>query len=379
MPSSLLICIFAAVVIGIITFEILSLSHINDHIAFRCEANMSLAEPDEVITLSFRVRNTSFLPLMFVGFSVLLDDAAEIHEDEEWIKKYSHGGLFGNMFAFDFFLMPHRTYRGKLHFSFKERGVQRIGRIYLETGDYLGFKSRVDSFDIVKNKVVCTARYCDDAPEIMAMGGFLGDISVRRFICEDPSLVLGYREYTGTEPLKSVSWTQTAKTGRLMVKKHDFTVDTDVAVVFDIEQAEKAVAERCFSLLRTVCDVLEEAHIPYSVHSNGDVFDIEKGGGRQHKFAVHHRIGISRFIKLRRFSDLVDQCIHAGKGRKGCIVITPKLTKEISAGISRLDRASDVPTFVLTGELPVDTPAPGDNPSPGDKPASGLDGKGAAA
>ena len=369
----------AAVVIGLIVLEALSLSGKHDRIVFRCEPNMTLTEPDEVITLSFTVRNTHFLPRMLVGFSILLDDAAEIRESQEWIEKYSHGGLFGNMFSRDFFLMPHSTFRGKLHFSFKERGVHRIGRIYLETGDFLGFKSRVNSFDIAKNRVVCTARFCEDAPQFRAMGGFFGEISVRRFICEDPSLVLGYREYTGTEPLKSISWTQTAKTGHLMVKKHDFTVDTDVAVVFDVENVDTAVAERCFSLLRTVCDMLEEIRIPYSVLSNGDVFDIEKGGGRQHKFEVHRRIGVSRYIKVKSFTALVDHCIHSGNGRKGCIVIVPKMTPENKVGISNLDIASDVPSIVLSGELPDYEPAAGSKPAAADKPGIELEGKGDAA
>ena len=352
MPVELIIIIIAAVVLGLAAIEIMSLSKKFDKLVFRCDMNMSLSEPDEVITLTFRVRNASILPVMSVGFSVLFDDEVEVRENEEWLEKHSQGGLFGNMFSFDFFLMPHRTYRGKIRFSLKERGLHRIGKVYLERGDFLGFKSNVKSYDIAQ-RIVCTARYCDDEPEVRALGGFIGDISVRRFICEDPSLVLGYREYTGAEPLKSISWMQTAKTGMITVKKHDFTVDTDVAVVFDIEFADKPAAERCLSLLRTVCDILENAKIPYAVYSNGDVFEVEKGSGRQHNFTIQRRIGLSRFVKYKRFSELVSRVLSGG-ARRGCIVITPRLTPESASCIAQLDAASDAPCFVLTGDPPAE-------------------------
>ncbi len=351
MPVSLIIAIIFVVVSGLVALEIISLTGRADKLVYACDVNMSLCEPDELVTLTFRVRNASLLPVMYAGFSVLFDDVIEVRESDEWLAKHSQGGLFGNMFSFDFFLLPHRTFRGSIRFSVKERGLHRIGRVYIERGDFMGFKSRVRSFDISK-QMICTARPCEDEPEIKALGGFLGDISVRRFICEDPSLVLGFREYTGSEPLKSISWTQTAKTGALMVKKHDFTVDTDVAVVMDIKFTERPVAERCLSLLRTVCDALESARIPYAVYSNGDIFEIEKGGGRTHNFAVQLRIGLSRFVKYSSLPDLVSHVASSGGSKRGCIFITPKLEPETSACIAMLDASSGAPTFVLTGELP---------------------------
>ena len=51
--------------------------------------------------------------------------------------------------------------------------------------------------------------------------------------------MLGYRGYTGREPLKDISWKQTAKLGELMVKNHDFTVDVDTAILVDMEPTDK--------------------------------------------------------------------------------------------------------------------------------------------
>ena len=51
--------------------------------------------------------------------------------------------------------------------------------------------------------------WADSSADVLS--GFLGDVSVRRFIYEDPVLTTGFREYTGREPMKHISWTQSAR------------------------------------------------------------------------------------------------------------------------------------------------------------------------
>ena len=349
MPLTLLILLIIGVLAAMITAEVLSLTVGIKKVAFRCELNMSLTEPDEVATITYRVRNTSLLPIGFLSFSFLFDEAVEVREDDEWLERHRSGGLFGNMFSFDGFLMPRRVLKGRVHFSLRERGRHNLGKVYIEVGDLLGFKTKVKSLDI-PGSMICTARLIDSEPDISALGGFLGDISVRRFIMEDPSLVLGFREYTGNEPMKSISWLQTAKTGRLMVKKHDFTVDTDVAVLMDIEQVDKNTAERCLEILRTVCERLETLRIPYAVHSNGDIFEVEKGGGRAHSFDVQRRIGVSKFVKYKDFASTCRREAIAGRGSRGVIVIAPALDVRTREAISAVETATDIKACVLTGE-----------------------------
>jgi hypothetical protein len=252
------------------------------------------------------------------------------------------------MYTVDTFLLPHRVFRGTVHLSFRERGCHMPGRIYVETGDLLGLRTKLRSFDLPFS-VICTAAPAEEQPELRPLGGFLGDISVRRFILEDPSILLGYREYTGYEPMKAISWLQTARTGHLMVKQHDFTVDTDVAVLVDLEACKKAVAERCLSLARTVCDELERLRIPYVVLSNGDLYARQKGVGRVHNFEIQRRIGLCRFLRRQAFPRLLSRCAAEGAG-KGYIVIVPALCEEIEAGVRLLRSASGAQVCVLTGK-----------------------------
>lgn len=344
----MLIGIAISIILVFIALEALSLSQNLKHLAFRCDVNMDLTEPDEEATLIYRLSNTARWPMMFVSFSLNFNESVEVRESEEWIERHHSGNFFNRSYTVDTYIPARSSVKGRIRFSLKQRGHHEIGRVYIEVGDFLGLKTRVTSYEITK-RVVCTAAPCEDEPDIVALGGLMGDISVRRFICEDPSLVLGYREYTGAEPLKSISWTQTAKTGILTVKKHDFTMDTDVSVIVDIERTEKEIAERCFSLVRTACDWLEEQKIPYALHSNGDLFSTEKGVGRTHCFEIQRRIGISQFVRYLSFEELVER-ISRGSGSRGYIIIAPCRSDEIAALAKKLRENAGTSVCVLTGE-----------------------------
>lgn len=349
MPLSLLIILLAGALCGLLAAEIFSLVRDNRRITLRCEVNMNLTEPDEVVTLTYVVQNTSRFPMPFVSFCFHFPEQLQVQENEAWKEAHSVGGAFANMYSFDACLPPHRGLRGKLRFTLKERGLYELGKVYIETGDFLGFHSKVRSF-FLPQRIVCTARALPEKPALAPLGGFLGDISVRRFILEDPSLILGYRGYTGTEPMKRISWLQTARTGQLMVKNHDFTVDTDVAVLVDLEHCQKSVAERCLSLVRNVCDLLEDLRIPYAVLSNGDLFATEKGSGRRHNFEVQRRVGLSRFVRYRSFASLAAQWNRPGFSQRGCIVIAPSAAPELTQTLTRLESASGTQVCLLIGE-----------------------------
>ena len=55
---------------------------------------------------------------------------------------------------------------------------------------------------------------------------------------------------------------QTAKTGQLIVRQNDFTVDRNVSILVNMEFAPLPQLERCMELLRSVCEELEEQRIP---------------------------------------------------------------------------------------------------------------------
>ena len=317
-------------------------------LSVRFSADMDLVEPGEIITLRYTVSNTGRLPLLFVGFGLQLDDAVAVREEEAWSSRHVTRAFSGTRVDYRFYLMPGRRYSGKLHVSLKRRGVVDLGQYYVETGDLLGLRPTVRSRDIGV-RVVCTAPRAElTCPE--THGGLLGDVSVRRFIHEDPSMLIGYRDYTGREPMKQISWFQTAKAGKLTVRVNDHTVGRNVTLLVNMESASPGVSERCLSLTRTVCEQLETGKVPYAMVSNGDLQSLPEGLGRGHLHFILRRIGVSRLAGYRSFASLVDRCVARRQGGDSYIVITPALTAAGQAALRRLQSASDIRVCVLFGE-----------------------------
>ena len=344
-PGPILAVVLAFAVLAAFLAELHSLLRWNARAVLRCQLDMRLTEPGELVTLSYRLGNTAPWPLTTVSVTFRFDSAVEILEED---RTEGAGNDARSIYTVDTSLGPHRLCRGSVRLRFRERGYHALGRAYVETGDFLGLRTVIRAFDLPLS-MVCTAKSVEDRAELEPLGGFLGDVSVRRFILEDPSMILGCREYSGVEPMKDISWLQTARTGRLMVKQHDYTVDTDVAVLVDVEAVKKPLAERCLSLVRTVCDELEQRRIPYVVLSNGDLHSGPKGSGRLHNFEIQRRIGMARFVRRLGFGHVLAHCV-ADSARRGYIVVAPGQSRELTAGLTRLRAASGMPICVLLGK-----------------------------
>lgn len=341
------IVVFALLVAAAV-MEVLSLGPNARKLRVDYETDLSLAAPGEVITLRYRIYNLSPLPKLFCSVSFYFGDSAVICEPEEWKARYARRTTAGVSVQRHMALLPHTSVSGKVRFSLTERGVHPVGKLYLETGDFLGFRSTVVSKEAEKT-VVCTARLLDEEPEMQTLGGVLGEISVRRFIHEDPTMIVGYRDYTGREPMKKISWTATAKAARLMVKENDFTVDTNVAVVVNMQDPNRARMERCLSLARTACECLEEHKIPYALLSNGDLSSMEEGLGKGHIFAILRKIGVSRLGVYESFRSLAERCVKERRDNRSYIVITPTPDPESEAVLRLLQQHSDCELCVLYG------------------------------
>ena len=312
-------------------------------VSFSLDAKLS--EPGEIVTLRYTVQNTSLFPMLYVGLTLRLDPVFTPDEGEEFMRRHTNTDFTGTQINHHFFLAPKRRFSGKLRFSVKQRGLYDLGKYYLELGDFLGLKPqlRTGSLDL---RIICTAAPCEP-PAIQALGGELGNVSVRRFLFDDPTMVLGYRDYSGREPLKQISWNQSAKAGRLIVRQNDFTTDRTAVVIVNIDPTYRKLMERCLSMTSSVCQLLEKEKIPYSMMSNGDLHSLTEGLGTSHLFSIQRRIGLSSHTGYVGFSSVVSDCIRMKKPGRTHIVITPELDEDTRTEIRRLAWYTDREPVVL--------------------------------
>jgi uncharacterized protein (DUF58 family) len=330
--------IIVGLVAAVLVMEFVVSPRSSDHLLYKYSFDTQLAEPGEKIVYTEKLMNNWFLPVIYAALAVSLPEGAVI------------AGTNSNSGAYRLSLLPHRSKRRTLIFTLPKRGVYTGARYFVETGDFLGFRSRVVSCKI-PDKITVMPKKCEDEQVIQTLGGYMGDISVRRYIIEDPVLTMGFRDYTGHEPMKKISWTQSARTGRLVVKNNDFTVDVNIAVILNMESGTSEEKEKSLEIVRTVCEKLEEKRIPYQFISNGDLEDRKAGFGRKHFGALMTDLGKSELFSYISFDALIDQCIRERKRDREYIIVSPPLTAENRVSIGRLKKCSDHEPCVLEAEV----------------------------
>ncbi len=330
--------VFLGLAAAVVVMQFVVSPRIPGHLRYQSGFDAELAEPGEGITYTGRLVNTWFLPAVYVSFAVLLPEGAVI------------AGRSGNHESYRLCLLPHHGSRHTLLFTLPRRGVYRGGRTFLETGDFLGFRSRVLS-DRIDGSITVMPRKCQEEKVVRTLGGYIGDISVRRFIIEDPVLTIGLRDYTGREPMKKISWPHSARAGRLMVKDSDYTVDVNVAVVLNMASGTVEEKEKSLEIVRTVCEQLEERRIPYRFLSNGDVASRREGFGRTHLRALMTDLGRSELVSYTSFDVLIDRCIRERKNNRSYILVSPPLSAENRASLGRLVKYCSLEPCVLEAEV----------------------------
>ena len=338
------ILIFLIVVI-ILVVEAVSLWGNKRSLLVDFDVDTTLVEPGEAATLYYTVQNPYRLPLLFAGFSLFFRTDVTVCEDKEFCRVHVSKSDAGTKVTHHFYLPSRGKFSGKVRIALTGRGLHELGRYFIETGDFLSLYPIIWS-DQISKKIICTSEKCS-TEELEFPGGEIGDISVRRFILDDPTMLLGYREYTGREPMKQISWKQTAKVGKLMVRQNDYTTDRSAVVMVNMYSSLRPQLEDCLKIVRTVCEQLEESKIPYELMSNGDLLSLPEGIGREHLFFILRRLGLSRLAGFNTFNHLVERCVRRRRSNCCYIVITPAVGPEIKAMIERLGRYTDSRPIVV--------------------------------
>ena len=313
-----------------------------------------LAEPDQPVTWSATVDNYSRLPIPFVRLVQIFPNGAHSEEDLQWWNACCEKILFSWYCEYHMTLRGQSSVARKVRLSFTHRGVYQIGDYRLSAGDLLGF--REEKCHGVGQKVVVMPCHSCQQTAIDAVGGFLGDVSVRRFILEDPILTTGFRDYTGREPMRAISWTRTAQSGMLQVKQYDYTAEHHVVVLLNVEGATEEELEECLRLTRSVCEMLEQRKIPYAFRTNGNlpgpmgkIQTLVEGLGEQHLNTILYGLGGADHTCFHSFRTLTRHTLKNRNSSDAYIVITPDDKGEVSTCLHKLSNAVGAPVCVLKG------------------------------
>ena len=292
-----------------------------------CRFSVRMAEIGESFSIVVTLTNRSRMFLPFLRFQIQLPQGISARRKEGASPQAKDGEAVSGTT----WLGPRQRFEKQVSASANARGRYLIRELRVSGGDFLGLSEYAQSFGW-GGEIIVPPREAPEQAVDTFFGGFLGDVSVSRFLFEDPVLTLGYREYTGREPMKMISWAQSARLGSLMVKNFDYTLEPSVCVMLNVDDASAAPEdlERCFSLTRSVCRKLEDQGVKYAFRTNARIaggmdawYAINEGLGQRHFQGILEGLGRATCAAAFPCRQLVEQTAGSHSAGSGIIFVTP--------------------------------------------------------
>lgn len=257
------LCVLLILGIGL---ELYSILDGLKHISFDYYPEESQVEQEKPVTVTAEVTNSGMMPIAYVRAEISYPVGAVLPEGMA-AKKEQFAQTVDTVFR----LWGRQQVRRKLTVQFIKRGVHHFKGAVVHRGDFLGLQLASEQF--VQHRQILVFPKCLDRQDLRsAMGAFYGDMIARRHLLQDPILTMGVREYTGREAMKTISWSQSARRGQLMVREFDYTRDLSCTVLLAADGIMPTSEQRldlCCSMVRTVCQELCQRNVNVAFYTNG--------------------------------------------------------------------------------------------------------------
>lgn len=220
----------------------------DDKLGYTAKLEKNEVTEGEEVEFTEELRNDKRLPLPFVKTEIIIPSCLDLGTGEPESKE----GLCYVPSVFS--LKGRERCIRKRKIKCGRRGVFEIGSSSLYGGDLFGLASF--SLPLIQNESLTVLPSPLDTEDFFPNSKLLyGDLSVRRFICPDPFMISGAHEYTGREPLNTLFWSATAKTGRLMAVNKDFTTSSRLLILLTFQRRDDIITAASDG----VCELLIKA------------------------------------------------------------------------------------------------------------------------
>lgn len=215
------------------------------------------------------------------------------------------------------------------------RGYFQLGPTVLETGDLLGLHRNY--------RIASEPQYVLVLPKLVPLQGMnvssrrpMGELHIHDRVMEDPTQMVGIREYRAGDSLNRIHWRATARTGKLHTRVFQPTCIQGAMLVLDMHndtnptRNEPVRTDLAVSTAASVAHTLYLMNQPFGLVSNGrDAADRVRQRQQERDFLDRNsvRAGVEMSVKSDRLRPVV---VDARTG--------PEQFSEIHRTLARLER-----------------------------------------
>ena len=334
--------------VGFYCLEKYSSKHAFRGIGYDIKPSRTLVEADEEFILETTISNAKWLPLDFLRLGELLPENISLSGETSSLVRTQRGTARVDCTYLGSYEELKRTCKA----SMPGRGVYFFWGATLSAGSISGFTEVTKEFHLTR-EIVVKPKPIESIELYRQLGKFVGEHSVNIFLYEDPILTIGFRDYTEHDPMRAISWKQTARFGKLMVKKFDHTLDLTTTVLLNTA-ANPEELELLLSMTRTVCDFLEAAEIPYRLVTNasigGRARSVPDGLGADHLAAALGLLGRVSQNARENFREILAKVAKGAEQGRAHILLTPELSADVTPFLYKLRARTGRNVLILTPE-----------------------------
>ena len=339
-------------IVGLYILERYSIKNAFRGVGYDIKPSKTLLEVDEEFILETTIINDKGLPLDFLRLGELLPDQISLSDETFRIEATQRGSALVDVTYLRSREELKRTWRA----SIMRRGVHFFWGATLTAGSFSGLSETTKEFRLTR-EVVVPPKPIESLELNRQLGRFIGEHSVNIFLYEDPILTIGFRDYTEHDPMRAISWKQTARFGKLMVKKFDHTLDLTTSVMLNADAMPDEL-EVLLSMTRTVCDFLEATKVPYRLVTNASIGGsartplVPDGLGSDHLRAVLRLLGgVSQNTIYESFKEMLAKTAKGAEHGRAHILLTPKLSPSIDPFLHKLRARTGRNVLILTPDM----------------------------
>ncbi len=185
-------------------------------------------------------------------------------------------------------LMPYRQLCRRFKVTYNHRGMYAISSVGISTRDV--FYNYNLAYDIpCSTQIYVYPSYSTNSQLAAPFSRLMGEAVNNRFLYEDPFEFKGIQEYTGTEPMKKINWSVSARSGRLMVNNYYNTNSRHITIFLDIFNdqiwRQDELSEENIRICRNYLENFVKNNVPVTIVTNGidavdgNVISFEEGMG----------------------------------------------------------------------------------------------------
>lgn len=261
------IIVLIGILIAVFLVEVIYYNrHALDDLRLKVDFSKNIAKYGEDIELIEVAENKKRLPLPFIILKFETPREIRFYDTE---KTSTTDFIYReDMLTMKAFSKHTRRIKAKC----TKRGYYVFPRVGITTSDLFLVERFTKEFENQASLIVLPEVQKTGITDILT-SVTLSELQCRRTLLTDPFSLAGIREYGPNDPMKSINWKASAKTGELMVNRNASTCAQRVHIFVNLEKynlkGSKSLLEKSISLAYTYLLELGRLGIPAYIYTNG--------------------------------------------------------------------------------------------------------------